>query len=622
MADPKKTKPPEAPEEYVQTDDAIVGKAVKASLAALLVASVLAGGGYFIFRTKRTAASTRITQISAPQTAHAAPAQMPNAPFTDITAPAGITFKHETGAYGEKLLPETMGGGVAFIDFDGDGDQDLVFVNSSYWPWQKPAAGGNPPPGLALYRNDTQVGQIHFTDVTAGSGLEQPFYGMGVAVGDYDNDGLPDLLITGVGGCRLYHNAGQGKFVDVTSAAGVAGAPGDWSTAAVWLDFDNDGDLDLFVGNYVQWSREIDAKVGYKIDGVNRAYGPPMNFQGALPHLYRNDGGGKFSDVSAAAGVQVKNPNTGVPAAKTLGVAAVDYNQDGWIDLVVANDTVQNFLFENQKNGTFKEVGGLAGVAFDSYGNTRGAMGIDSARFTGDGRLGIVIGNFANEMTALYVVSTGGASFSDESISWGIGPASRLLLKFGTVFVDYDLDGRLDVISSNGHLEEEISKIQQSQKYRQPAQLFWNGGDAGFQNVDASHASPALFTPLAGRGSAYADIDGDGDEDIVITQVGGPPLLLRNDQSLGNSWIKLKLQGKSSNRDGVGAWIKVSSGGNTLWRQVMASKSYLSSSELPVTIGLGKAKDAGSVEVIWPGGKTQSVGPVALRQLTVVQETN
>jgi hypothetical protein len=616
--DPQK---PSDPDEYVATDDSAVGKGIRTSLIALALVGIIGVAAYIILKPKDSALATHVTAFSAPQAARTnSPAAMPKVVFTDITTAAGITFQHETGACGEKLLPETMGGGVAFLDFDGDGDQDLLFVNSSFWPWQKPQGKATPPPGVALYRNDSTPGQIHFTDVTAGSGLEAPFYGMGAAIGDYDNDGLPDILITGVGGCRLFHNDGHGKFTDVTGGAGVAGDPSDWSTAAVWFDMDNDGDLDLFVGNYVKWSREIDAKVGYKIDGVNRAYGPPMNFEGALPHLYRNDGHGKFTEISAAAGVQAKNSSTGAPAAKTLGVTAVDYNGDGWIDLIVANDTVQNFLFENQKNGTFKEVGGLAGVAFDSYGNTRGAMGVDSARFTGDGRLGVVVGNFANEMTALYVMSASGNAFTDESISWGIGPASRLLLKFGTFFVDYDLDGRLDILSSNGHLEEEISKVQQSQRYRQPAQLFWNAGDAGFLNVDTAHAGTALFTPLVGRGSAYADIDGDGDEDIVLTQADGPPLLLRNDQTLDHNWIRLKLVGQAANHDALGAWIKVIAGGQTIWRQVAATKSYLSSSELPVTIGLGKADNVSSVDIIWPGGKTQKVSNVPLKQLLRVEE--
>src|SRR5713101_6574825 len=365
-----------------------------------------------------------------------------------------------------------MGGGVAFFDFDNDGDQDLLFVNSTWWPWRVPA--GKKPATAALYRND---GKGHFEDVTAGSGLDVSFYGMGVAIGDYDNDGLPDVFITAVGGNHLFHNEGNGKFAEVTTAAGVGGTGMDWSTSAAWIDFDNDGKLDLFVCNYVQLSKEIDAEVGYKIDGVTRAYGPPMNFQGAFPYLYHNEGNGRFTDVSASSGVQVKNPATGVPAAKTLGVAPGDVDGDGWVDLVLANDTVPNLVFINQHDGTFKEIGAQSGVAFDSYGNTRGAMGIDTARYRNDGKLGIAIGNFANEMTALYVAQNSPTNFNDEAITEGVGPASRLLLKFGLFFFDYDLDGRLDLLTANGHLEEEISKIQKSQKYRQPAQLFWNAGD-------------------------------------------------------------------------------------------------------------------------------------------------
>jgi hypothetical protein len=511
-----------------------------------------------------------------------------------------------------------MGAGVAFLDFDGDGDQDLLFVNGTSWPWSRqPNAAAH----AELYRNDTAAGgPVRFTDVSAGCGLDVPLYGMGAAVGDYDNDGLPDLLLTAVGGAKLFHNEGGGHFRDVTSTAGVGGSAGEWSTAAAWFDMDNDGDLDLYVANYVKWSREIDAEVGYKIDGSTRAYGPPMNFQGAFPHLYRNDGGGKFTDISAAAGVQVKNPATGVPAAKSLGVAPVDFNGDGFMDLVVANDTVQNLVFENRRDGTFQEVGAVTGIAFDSYGNTRGAMGIDAARFTPDGRLGVVVGNFANEMTALYVAGKDPGLFTDESISWGVGPASRLPLKFGVFFFDWDLDGRLDLLSANGHLEEEITKVQASQKYRQSAQLFWNAGDAGFVPVDAAHAGTALFTAIVGRGSARADIDGDGDEDVVLTQVGGPPLLLRNDQSLGHGWIRLKLVGTSANRDGAGARITVRVGKQTLVREVGASRSYLSSSELPVSVGLGTATRPDSVEVVWPGGAKQTVTGVEAGRLTVVRQ--
>jgi hypothetical protein len=287
-------------------------------------------------------------------------------------------------------------------------------------------------------------------------------------------------------------------------------------------------------------------------------------------------------------------------------VVAVDYNEDGWPDLIVANDTVQNLLFENQQDGTFKEVGALSGVAFDSYGNTRGAMGIDEARFTSRGDLGLVIGNFANEMTALCVAAPGSGLFTDDAISWGIGPASRLLLKFGIFFFDYDLDGRLDVLTANGHLEEEITKVQSSQSYRQPAQLFWNAGDSGFLNVGPDKAGSALFNPIVGRGSAYADVDGDGDLDVVLTQVGGPPMLLRNDLERGTrNFLRLHLVGTESNRSAHGALVEVTVDGVSQWRTVGTTRGYLSSSEADLTFGLGEAEKVDTVEIRWPNGGTQ-----------------
>jgi len=603
-------------EEYAATDDAAVGRGVRYSLVLLVVLGAAGSVIWWLFRDKQAAPVTQVTQIAAPQAADTTAAtQAPVIKFTEVTGSAGITFRHENGAYGDKLLPETMGGGVAFADLDGDGTPELLFVNSTQWPGKLPP--GTRPATAALYRNDGKGG---FTDATAGSGLDVPLYGMGVALGDYDNDGRTDVFISTVGGGRLFHNEGGLKFQDVTAAAGVGGEARDWSTAAAFFDLDNDGDLDLYVGNYIRWSPEIDREVGYTLVGVGRAYGPPMNFEGAFPHLFRNDGNGRFTDIAAAAGVQVRNPATGVPQPKTLGVVPIDYNGDGWMDLVVANDTTQNLLFENQRNATFKEVGALSGIAFDSYGNTRGAMGVDAARFTGSGQVAIGIGNFANEMTAFYVAQTEPTLFTDEAIAWGIGPASRLLLKFGFFFFDYDLDGRLDVLTSNGHLEEEIRQVQASQSYQQPAQLFWNGGDAGFVNVSTNQAGTDLFRPIVGRGSAFADMDGDGDLDAVLTQVNGPPLLLRNDQSLGHHFVRLKLVGTKSNRDALGAWVKLTAGGQSQWRQVMPARSYLSASELVVTFGLGQNTRVESAEITWPDGSKQTLESVAVDRLTVIEQ--
>lgn len=620
-SEPDKPSPtPPSGEELAHYDDAVIGRAFKWSAIALILLVVMGGGFYYLIKRKPAKAAPRLTQLEAPAQPQAAKSEVPVIRFTDITAPAGVRFTHNNGAYGDKLLPETMGSGVAFLDYDNDGAQDLLFVNSSYWPGHIPA--GKSQTTAALYHND---GKGNFTDVTAGSGLDVPIYGTGIAVGDFNNDGKIDVFITCVGANHLFQNDGAGKFTDVTSQAGIGGLPTDWSTCATWIDYDNDGLLDLFVGNYVRWSREVDFEVGYKLVGVGRAYGQPMNFEGAFPYLYHNDGQGHFTDVSKTAGIQISNRATGVPVAKTLGVAPVDLDNDGFIDLVVANDTVQNMVFHNEKNGTFKEVGQFTGVAFDSNGAARGAMGIDAAHFRNDQSLGIAIGNFANEMTALYVSQGTQMLFTDETITEGIGPASRLLLKFGVFFFDYDLDGRLDLLTANGHLEEAINKIQQSQHYAQPAQLFWNsGGTSGaeFIPVTAQQAGPDLFKPMVGRGSAFADIDGDGDLDIVITQTGGPPMLLRNDQTLRHHWLRIGLKGKKSNRNAIGAWITVKAGNLAMQGQVMPTRSYLSQSELPVTFGLGDSTKVDSAEVRWPGGKLQAVTIPEIDKFVQVEEAD
>lgn len=525
---------------------------------------------------------------------------VPALPFTDVTAAAGIDFVHHTGAYGERLLPETMGGGVAFLDYDNDGDQDLLLVDSDAWPWRD----AHSSTGSRLYRNR---GDGSFDDVSATAGVAAPLYGMGVAVGDYDGDGYIDVYLTAVGRNRLLRNLGGERFADVTEAAGVGGAEDAWSTSAAFFDSDGDGDLDLFVCNYVAWSPSIDREVDFRLTGVGRAYGPPTDFPGADSTLYRNDGG-VFVDVSQEAGVQVRHPATGSPVGKALAVRPLDVNGDGRLDLAVANDTVGNFLFVNQGDGRFRERAAHAGFAFDTSGAATGAMGIDAARYANDGRVAVAIGNFANEMSSFYVQRPGESLFSDDAVVAGIGAPSRRALTFGLLFADVDLDGAADLIAANGHVEPEINRVQASQRYAQPAQLFWNCGAACGWRFAAAKEVGDLATPLVGRAAAYADIDNDGDLDLAITQVGGRPALLRNDQRTGHHWVRLRLAGATPNGHAIGAVVSVRAGDRTQTRMVMPARSYLAQVELPLTFGLGAVRQVDEVTVRWPDGGVERWG--------------
>jgi len=610
-------------EELVNDGDAVIGQAMKWSAFVAIFLLVSGFIAYNLLKPKEKKVTVVDSVIEAPkQRVVPSKEYVPDAKFTEITAKAGIVFKHNNGATGDKLLPESMGSGVAFFDFDIDGDQDLLFINGTWWPWDINKKPDLKPTTAALYRND---GNGVFEDVTVGSGLDVSFYGMGVAIGDYDNDGLPDVYCTAVGSNRIYRNLGDGKFTDTTVTAGVAGGRDEWSTSAAFADIDNDGDLDLFVCNYVRWSREIDFEVNYTLVGVGRAYGPPTNFQGAFPYLFRNDGSGKFTDISESAGVQILSSATKVPMAKSLGVSPIDLDEDGWVDFVVANDTVHNFVFKNNKNGTFSEMGGISGIGFDNNGKVRGAMGIDVARFQNDDTLGVGIGNFANEMIALYVSTPNNQLlFTDNAITEGVGPDSRLLLKFGLFFFDYDLDGWQDLLTSNGHLEEEIAKVQKSQTYAQSAQLFWNCGGTpakgGFAVVDSGKAGLDLFKPIVGRGSAFADIDADGDLDVVFTQLHGKPLLLRNDQALNNQWLRVKLVGSSANREGIGSIVRLTSENFTQWRLVTPVRSYMSQSETVITFGLGEDPKKIELEVLWPGGSEQILSVSNFNKTILVKE--
>jgi len=595
----------------------VIGRAFRLSLLAIGIVSVIAVlVVYRVRRPSQEAPTVDETPVAAPVAAPAAPAHPPAVIFTDITRQAGIDFVHVNGAFGTRFLPETMGGGVAFFDYDNDGDQDLLFINSDIWPEKQEP--GTPQPTMALYAND---GQGRFKDVTHGAGMDFSAYGMGVAVGDYDADGWTDVFVTTVGPNRLLRNV-RGRFEDVTETAGAAGDPDRWSSSAAFFDADGDGDLDLFVANYVRWSKAIDLEVDFRLTGIGRAYGPPNSYEGTHSYLYRNDGEGRFSDVSAEAGIQVDNPATGAPMGKALAVAPVDVDGDGRLDLLVANDTVQNFLFHNLGNGRFEETGAYWGLAFDRNGHATGAMGADAAYFRNDRDLGFVIGNFANEMTSLYVSQGEPTQFADEAIVDGIGPASRLKLSFGLFFFDYDLDGRLDLFQANGHVENEIQSVQASQQYRQEPQLFWNCGPdcpATFVPVDNAGAG-GLRQTLVGRGASYADIDGDGDLDIIITQVAGAPLLLRNDQALGHHWLRVRLKGRAPNLAAIGARLELTAGGVTQRRQVMPTRSYLSQAELPVTFGLGTGDRAERLDIRWPDGTVQTIADPPVNQVLAVEQ--
>lgn len=607
-------------EEEESRDDQIIGVVFRRSLMVMAGIVVVLVAIWF-FRRETPATETIVDRetITAPEKLDQYSAERPNVPFQDVGEAVGIDFRHVNGARGEKLLPETMGSGVAFFDMDADGDQDLLFVNAAYWPHDDAAVAA--PPTQALYRND---GEGVFTDVTPGSGLDVSLYGMGVATGDFDNDGLVDVFLTALGENRLFRNLGNGRFEDITARAGVPGPANAWSTSAGFADLDRDGHLDLWVCNYVQWSRDLDLKLAFSINGTDRAYGPPKQYEGSHNLYYRNRGDGTFADVTDAAGAEVVNPATDQPMGKALAVAFFDVDRDGWLDVFVANDTVQNFMFRNQK-GQLEEVGAFAGLAFDSMGAATGAMGVDIADLGSGAGVAVGIGNFANESSSFYVQQPRDPwQFADMSNSKGIGSPSRLKLSFGLFFFDYDLDGRLDMLQANGHLEDEISEVQPSQHYQQPAQLFWNRGpvdNPGFAAVPEDELGD-LAKPIVGRGAAYADMDGDGDLDVVLTQTGGKPLLLRNDQELGHHWLRVRLVGTADNRDAIGAVVTVKADGRSQVHQVMPTRSYLSQVELPVTFGLGQATAVESVSVTWPNGWIQNVTVDGVDREIVVEQAS
>jgi hypothetical protein len=553
-----------------------------------------------------TTASTAATPATPPSPTASALPPLPEkfAPveFTDVTAAAGIKFRHNNGASGKKYLPETTGSGCAFLDYDNDGWQDALLINSMDFE----DATKKRRSVMALYHNN-QNGT--FTDVTAAAGLARQMYGMGAAIGDYDNDGWQDIYITALGTNVLFRNLGNGKFADVTARAGVGGLSTDFSTSAAWLDYDKDGKLDLFVCNYVDWSIEKD--IHCALDGTNKSYCTPESYKGQPARLYRNVGG-KFEEVSEKAGILKDN-------SKSLGVATFDFNRDGWMDIFVANDLEPNRLYKNNGKGGFDEVAVTAGVAFSEEGKARAGMGVDFADYDGSGYPSLIIGNFSNEMLGVYH-NEGKELFIDEAPSSTLGQATLLSLTFGLFFFDHDLDGRADIFLANGHVADDINKVQPKITYAMTPKLFRNEGKKKFMEVSARAGKP-FKKPIVARGAAYADFDNDGDQDILLTTNGGPAYLLQNDGGNQHRFARFRTVGASVNRDGIGAKISLFlPDGTKQWQMVHSGSSYCSQSELPLAFGLGRNDKIDRVEIEWPNGKVEKLQNLAANQLYVLKE--
>jgi len=534
----------------------------------------------------------------------------PGVEFTDVTKAIGISFVQDHSATSNKYLVETMGGGVALLDYDNDGRLDAFFTNGAKledpMPRGKAPDKSDPRFWNRLFRQSPDGTFQDVTDEAGVSGRPQNRYGMGAAVGDYDNDGFEDLYVTGYGANTLYRNDGKGTFTDVTARAGVAASG--WSASAGFFDMDNDGLLDLFVTRYVAWTFEINGYCGERKPGY-RSYCHPDNYEGTTNVLFRNNGDGTFTDVSAKAGIAN-------PAGKGLGVSFADFNDDGFTDVYVANDSVPCFLYQNNGDGTFTEVGLVMGVGLTEEGRSFAGMGVDFADYDNDGRADIVVTDLSNERYRLFRQGKDG-TFEDVTHSSGVGSATLLFSGWSTRFFDYDNDGWKDVFVAQGHVMDTIELTAPNLRYRQPPLLLRN--ESG--RFEKAFAGEALEREWAGRGAAFGDLDDDGDIDVVVSNVGERALVLRNDGGNRGSWIGIRTQGRRSNRDGIGCRVKVvSESGATQHYTVNTAVGYLSASDRELRIGLGAAARARLLEIRWPSGVVQKLEGVAAGQTLVVTE--
>ena len=582
-------------------DDRVIGVAMRWSLAAAAAAG--AGIAAWTLWPRPAPPERPVADLPSGPARVTAPEAVPAFRFEDVTGPWGIGFSRTSGADGRRFLPETMGGGVAVWDLEGDGDLDLLLPDGDAWP----DAPGAPErgEGIAVFLNDP-TGATRFIRAT-GTGLERPWQGMGLALARTGADPRPEIVATGVGGVRLYRPDGDARaglrWRDATDEAGLAALDG-WTTAAAFADFDRDGDLDLVLGRYVKWSPEIDLGVGYTLAGIGRAYGAPTGFEGAALSYLERGPEGRYTDRTAERGLDLRHPATGQPVCKALGFVVEDIDADGDLDLFVANDTVRNLLFVNDGRGAFEERGTALGVAFDRNGAATGAMGCDASHLRNDAALAIAVGNFANEPCSLFV-TPGDGRFSDDAIVDGISAATRRALTFGMVFADLDRDGLEDLVLANGHIEPRIAEVQPGQRHAQPAQAFRNtGGSVGPTFIEApAVALGALAEPMVGRGLAWGDLDADGRLDLVEVPVEGAPRLARN-ASEGGACLAIALDdpGSAGNPDAIGAQVSLRlADGRVLRRTVMPTRSYLSQVPPVAWFGVGASTPV-EVRVRWPDG--------------------